>query len=54
MRLSSVVLISLSIVFLLIGLYESIAIGISQAYWSIMLSVAFFFIHIYRQWSPKK
>ena len=49
MSLTSIVLLSLSIVFLVIGLYESYTMGIGQAYWSIMLSVVFFFIHAYRK-----
>lgn len=54
MSLLSVVLLSLSAVFLVIGLYESFTVGINQAYWSIMLSVVFFFIYTYRKLSDKK
>jgi len=49
MSLTSILLLALSFVFLVIGIYETIALGIGQAYWSIMLSVAFFFIYTYRK-----
>lgn len=54
MPLTSILLLALSIVFLIIGIYESITLGIGQAYWSIMLSVAFFFIYTYRKASSRK
>ena len=54
MSLTSIILLSLSIVFLVIGVYEGITLGIGQAYWSVMLSVAFFFIYTYRKASSRK
>jgi hypothetical protein len=54
MSLFSIILLSLSIVFLVIGVYEGIKLGIGQAYWSIMLSVAFFFWYTYRKNSRKE
>jgi hypothetical protein len=54
MSLPSVILLSISFVFLVIGVYEMVTIGISQGYWAIMLSVIFFFILAYRKWSAKK
>jgi hypothetical protein len=54
MPLLSVILLCLSIVFLVIGIYESITFGVGEAYWSIMLSVAFFFIYTYRKMNAGK
>jgi hypothetical protein len=54
MSLTSIVLLSLSIVFLVIGVYEGVTLGFGQAYWSIMLSVAFFFVYTYRKANSKK
>jgi len=53
MPLFQVVLLSLSIVFLIIGLYEAFTFGIGQAYWSIMLSVGLFFYYLYRKRSTE-
>ena len=49
MSLTSIILLSLSIVFLVIGIYEGVTLGFGHAYWSVMLSVAFFFIYTYRK-----
>ena len=49
MPLSQLVLLALSIVFLIIGLYEGFTIGFGDAYWSIMLSVGLFFFYLYRK-----
>jgi hypothetical protein len=54
MSLTSIILLSLSIVFLVIGVYEGVTLGIGHAYWSVMLSVAFFFIHVYRKTTARK
>jgi len=54
MSLTSVILLALSFVFMVIGIYEGITLGIGQAYWSVMLSVAFFFIYTYRKANAKK
>ena len=49
MNLVDVLLLSLAAVFIIIGVYENMAIGLGQAYWAIMLSVGFFFIYWYRK-----
>lgn len=54
MSLVSVILLSLSIVFLIIGVYESFTFGIGQGYWSLMLGVALFFFYTYRKSTGKK
>jgi len=36
-------LISLAVVFLIIGIYEVMAAGLGHAYWSLMLSLILFF-----------
>jgi len=54
MSLTSILLLALSFVFLVIGVYEAIKLGIGHAYWSIMLSVAFFFIYAYKKANSKQ
>lgn len=54
MPLVSVLLLSLSIGFLLIGLYDAYTYGFGQAYGFIMLSIVFFFIYTYRKLNAKK
>jgi hypothetical protein len=54
MSLVSIILLSLSIVFLVIGVYESVKLGIGQGYWSLMLGVAFFFLYTYRKQNKKE
>ena len=49
MNLVDVLLLSLAAVFIIIGIYENMALGLGQAYWAIMLSVGFFFLYWYRK-----
>jgi len=49
MKLPDTILLCLSAAFLIIGFYEIYARGISFAYWSLMLSVIFFFWFTYRK-----
>jgi hypothetical protein len=49
MKLIDILLISLAFVFLIIGLYEMMALGPESGYWSIMLAITLFFIHQYRK-----
>jgi hypothetical protein len=54
MSLVSIILLALSIVFLVIGVYETVKLGIGQGYWSLMLGVGFFFWFTYRKTNDKK
>jgi len=49
MKLSDTILLAFIVVFLFIGIYETIRFGIGMAYWSIMLAVILFFIYAYRK-----
>ena len=49
MNLTSSILLSLAAAFVIIGIYEMMAVGVSQGYWAIMLSVALFFLYVYRK-----
>lgn len=49
MKLVDTILLASSAAFLVIGIYEAVTQGISFAYWSIMLSVIFFFWFTYRK-----
>ncbi len=49
MKLPDIVLLSLAVVFIVIGAYEVMTVGIGHAYWSIMLALLFFFIYNIRK-----
>jgi hypothetical protein len=49
MNLVNSILLSLGAAFVIIGIYEMMAVGVSQGYWAIMLSVACFFMYMYRK-----
>jgi hypothetical protein len=49
MILVDVLLLSLAVVFIIVGIYEVMTVGIGHAYWAIMLSVILFFLYIYRK-----
>lgn len=49
MKLVDVLLLSLAVVFVIIGIYETMTQGVSYAYWSVMLSIVFFFLYLYRK-----
>jgi hypothetical protein len=49
MKLSSVLLLSMAVVFIIIGIYEMMALGIGNGYWAVMLSIVFFFLYMYRK-----
>lgn len=43
MKLTDILIISLAFVFLIIGMYEMMALGPENGYWSVMLAIALFF-----------
>lgn len=52
MKLNEILALSLAFVFLIIGVYEIMAIGPASGYWAVMLSIALFFYYRYKK--PKK
>jgi predicted benzoate:H+ symporter BenE len=44
MKLPDVILLSLAIVFLIIGIDQIITLGLGSGYWAIMLALLFFFL----------
>ena len=49
MKLVDIVLLSLAVVFVIIGVYEVMVTGIGNAYWSVMLSFILFFVYVLRK-----
>ena len=49
MRLTEILALSLAFVFLIIGVYEIMAIGPASGYWAVMLSIALFFYYRYKK-----
>jgi uncharacterized membrane protein len=49
MKLIDKLLIPLAFVFLIIGLYEMMALGPENGYWAIMLAIALFFMFQFRK-----
>jgi hypothetical protein len=49
MKLVDTLIFSLAVVFLIIGIYEIMTLGIGHAYWSVMLSMVLFFYFTMRK-----
>lgn len=49
MKLLDTLLFSLAVVFLIIGIYEIMALGVGRAYWAVMLSIILFFVFTLRK-----
>jgi hypothetical protein len=49
LTLTDIILLSLSIVFLVIGLDQIVTIGFTSGYWSMMLALIFFFVYNLRR-----
>jgi hypothetical protein len=49
LSLLDIVLLSLSIVFLIIGIDQIVTIGFTSGYWSMMLALIFFFVYNLRR-----
>lgn len=49
MKLIDVLILSLAVVFSIIGIHQTMTIGVQDAYWSIMLSIALYFLFILRK-----
>jgi len=44
MKLVDVIILSLAVVFIIVGIHQIMTIGFGKAYWAIMLALIFFFI----------
>jgi hypothetical protein len=49
MKLVDALLLSLAAAFVIIGMYEMMALGVAQGYWAIMVSIVLFFYYGYRK-----
>ena len=49
MKLLDTLILALAVVFIIIGIYEVMAVGIGQAYWAVMLSIILFFVYTLRK-----
>jgi hypothetical protein len=49
MSLTNVLLLSMAVVFIIIGINEMITLGVGNGYWAVMLSIVFFFLYLYRK-----
>jgi hypothetical protein len=49
MRLSDIILLSLAVVFLIVGIDQIIVLGFAKGYWAIMLSLILFFVYNLRK-----
>jgi hypothetical protein len=48
-KLPDIILLSLAVVFLVIGIHQVITIGFGNGYWAIMLALIFFFVYNLRR-----
>jgi hypothetical protein len=44
MKLADVLILSLAVVFIIIGIHQTMTIGFGSAYWAIMLATILFFV----------
>lgn len=49
MKLIDVLVLSLAVAFLIIGIHQTMVLGIGKAYWAIMLSLALYFVFNFRK-----
>ena len=49
MKLPDIILLSLAVVFLVIGIDQIVTLGFGHAYWAIMLALIFFFVYNLRR-----
>ncbi len=49
MKLVDILILSLAAFFVIIAIYETMTMGIGQAYWLVMMAVMLFFIYTYRK-----
>jgi hypothetical protein len=44
MKLPDIIILSLAVAFLIIGIHQTMTLGISQAYWALMITLILFFV----------
>jgi len=49
MKLIDTLILSLAVVFIIIGIYEVMTVGIGKAYWAVMLAIILFFVYTLRK-----
>ncbi|HRG78061.1 MAG TPA: hypothetical protein PL167_00560 [Cyclobacteriaceae bacterium] len=49
MKLWDIIILTLAAFFVIIAIYEIMAVGIGQAYWLVMMAVMLFFLYTYRK-----
>lgn len=49
MKLIDTLILALAVVFIIIGIYEVMAVGLGEAYWAVMLAIILFFIYTLRK-----
>ncbi|MCD9016982.1 hypothetical protein [Parachryseolinea silvisoli] len=49
MKLLDIILLSLAVAFLIIGIHQTMTLGIGQAYWALMLTSVLFFVIVLRK-----
>ena len=49
MKLIDTLILSLAVVFIIIGIYEVMTVGLGEAYWAVMLAIILFFVYTLRK-----
>lgn len=49
MKLPDVLILSVAVVFAVIGIHQTVILGIDKAYWALMLSLILFFVYNLRK-----
>ncbi|HEY3401935.1 MAG TPA: hypothetical protein VGK59_01030 [Ohtaekwangia sp.] len=54
MKLADILILSLAVVFLIIGIHQTMVLGFEQAYWALMLTLILFFMLTLRRNKKKQ
>jgi len=49
LKLTDILILSLAVVFLIIGIHQTMILGFGQAYWALMLTMILFFLYTLRK-----
>jgi hypothetical protein len=49
MKLPDIIILSLAVVFIIIGIHQTMVLGFADSYWAVMLSFILFFIYSLRK-----
>jgi hypothetical protein len=44
MKLANIIVLSLAVAFIIIGVHQTMTLGLGKAYWALMLALVFFFL----------